>query len=166
MGYYLNYDRRFFLPYTTVLFLVTRILPYTRTFTRFVRAGSYQGVVQGSRTVRRYGYCQKGPQLLKHFHLTEDKTRRPGRVRIYGILSLLPYSSVRIYGTVPYHSTTVLVLESYGPNFTCFIRVFSTIQYAPVHRTKKALMAPRRGRVPYEPQASTSTPTSTRSTAE
>ena len=52
---------------------------------------------------------------------------------------------------------TVLVLESYGPNFTCYIRVFSTIQYAPVHRTKKALMAP---------QASTSTPTSTRSTAE
>ena len=26
--------------------------------------------------------------------------------------------------------------------------MFSTIQYAPVHRTKKALMAPRRGRVP------------------
>ena len=42
--------------------------------------------------------------------------------------------------------STVLVLESYGPNFTCYIRVFSTIQYAPVHRTKKALMAPRRGR--------------------
>ena len=40
--------------------------------------------------------------------------------------------------------------------------MFSTIQYAPVHRTKKALMAPRRGRVQYEPQASTSTPTSTR----
>ena len=28
--------------------------------------------------------------------------------------------------------------------------MFSTIQYAPVHRTKKALMAPRRGRVQYE----------------
>ena len=40
----------------------------------------------------------------------------------------------------------LLVLESYGPNFTCYIRVFSTIQYAPVHRTKKALMAPRRTR--------------------
>ena len=55
----------------------------------------------------------------------------------------------------------VRVLESYGPNFTCYIRVFSTIQYAPVHRTKKALMAPRRVRVLYEPQASTRTSTRT-----
>ena len=45
-------------------------------------------------------------------------------------------SGIRYRTTVAlrYSSATVrvLVLESYGPNFTCYIRVFSTIQYAPV----------------------------------